>query len=142
MLNAVIFMLAAFFVILQVFFLKLFMKKSFIVVLIVISLLCLACTKSQKKTVGQHIDNTELFFVADTIHDGGLCLLHLVSILDVNGDVLFVDSVNDYEPDTCRAEMLNGVWHIVLRQFDPCNDSMRLVIKTDGKRLLSIDRFE
>ena len=90
--------------------------------------------------IGQQIEETSMFLVADTIHDGGLLLLHHIAIADAKGEVLYVDSTEDYEPDPCKAVMWdeehrNG--YIILRQFSPCDDASTLILRTDGHRILS-----
>lgn len=97
--------------------------------------------KDSEESKSQLIAHTELYFVADTIHDGGLCLLHPISIANEQGTILFYDSVEAYEPDSCKIFLTdydNGQkGFIYLRKFDPCEDSCFLVIPTDGKQLFS-----
>ena len=110
---------------------------------LIIPLIMMACTcqthKTDKQTLTGHpIEGTQLLLMADTIHDGGLCLLHPITIIDTDGNMLFSDSVNDYEPDSCQATMQDdGIMRIVFRRFDPCDDSKQLIILTDGKTILS-----
>ncbi|MBR6309777.1 MAG: hypothetical protein IKR52_01060 [Paludibacteraceae bacterium] len=113
------------------------------ILFLVFGLLCYACGRHANNAsaadFGQQIEETSLFLVADTIHDGGLQLLHHIVIVDVKGEVLFVDSTEDYEPDPCKAVMWdeehrNG--YIILRQFSPCDDAPTLILRTDGHRIL------
>lgn len=110
---------------------------------IVISLFFTACQHSRdaaekSQPNGVRIENTDWYVSADTIHDGGLCLLHRVSIADREGNVLFVDSVNDYEPDSIYAvKQEDGILCITFRLFDPCDDTQRLLIYTNGDSIIS-----
>ena len=111
------------------------------VLLVEVSLVFCSCNRQyteENLPIGQPIMNTTLRISADTIHDGGLCLLHRVSIADREGNVLFVDSVNDYEPDSIYAiKKEDGILCITFRLFDPCDDTQRLLIYTDGDTIIS-----
>ena len=102
--------------------------------------LCMFSCERQHETYddGIKLNNTELIFSSDTIHDGGLCLLHNIKFKDINGIILFEDSINDYEPDTIVVKFIeNKKGYIVFRLFDPCDDTQRLLILTDGNNIIN-----
>jgi len=95
------------------------MRKSICMLAAVVALT--GCT-----TKGISVPGTDAKVYTDTIHDGGLCLLHGLTVTDGHGKVLFRDTINDFEPDPLhvytKEEAGQPVQYLLFRPFDPCEE--------------------